>query len=178
MQISLIHKLPAKIRFLTWQSLLLSKFNYGLTTIAQYDNKVVLIAKSFFYQSFRALMNIKSKPIAEGLLKIILGLPFNDFFELQKRLMRSRLDNAVMADKDKAMLHDTKHRIMKMVTNGLEPLIRFSTNCLLGTHSTKIELKCDCSARISDAHVNDCATAKERINRTLPQNNFVDITFR
>ena len=67
-------KLPHKIRHLTWQSLIYSRFSYSLALVASFNKKTEEFHTKLLYQSFKGLLQTKRNPNKEGLLRMVLGI--------------------------------------------------------------------------------------------------------
>ena len=68
-------KLPPKVRLQAWQSLILSRFMYGLVLMSQVSDKMKEALHQLWYRAFKGLMNINSNPQQDDLLRLMLGTP-------------------------------------------------------------------------------------------------------
>ena len=76
------HKMPFKVKLLAWNSLIRSKIMYGLHCIARQNKRIIPTVKQFYYNSLKNLLQLKSKPKADMLFKMTLGLDVTEYIDL------------------------------------------------------------------------------------------------
>ena len=76
------HMMPSKIKLLAWNSLIRSKFTYGLWCIARINKRIIPTVKQFFYNSLKNLLQLKSRPKADVLFKLTLGIDIAEYIDL------------------------------------------------------------------------------------------------
>ena len=86
------NKLPKAMQFTAWETLILSKFMYGLTTVAIHYKPIEKFIGTIYYNSIKNLLGIKSKPNKEKLLHIALGIEFDEFCSLNRQITKARLE--------------------------------------------------------------------------------------
>ena len=77
------YKVPSKVKLLAWNSLIRSKFMYGLYCVTMHSKRAVPTIKQFFYNSLKNMLQLKSKPRSETLFKITLGTDIETYIDLQ-----------------------------------------------------------------------------------------------
>ena len=53
---------PHKIRYIAWKSLLVSRFSYGLSLLANHDSKIRQLQTQILYRMTKSVLQINSNP--------------------------------------------------------------------------------------------------------------------
>ena len=62
-------KLPQRTRFRAWQSLIVSRFMYGMTMLASISDKMATTLHTLWYRAIKGLLSIRGNPKKETLVR-------------------------------------------------------------------------------------------------------------
>ena len=150
--ISNVHKLPRDTQLLMWQALFKSRFTYGIHTVGYFCPGIMNHYKKFLYQSIKILLEIRTNPDQDEVLKIALGIPFIQYWTaLVSDQHRVNIATArVVAETD--IIDRASAKLRLVTTHEISDLVKASLNCLVNGHNKKQELKCPCTHVITDTH--------------------------
>lgn len=85
------NKLPNRARWMTWLSLMRSRFTYGLSVVAHHFPPAVKSQTQFLYCTVKNLLQINIKPKTEDLLQLALGMNPDTFVQKQNRRTQNNI---------------------------------------------------------------------------------------
>lgn len=149
-------KVPSDIKLMAWQSLVYSKFSYGLALIGKFQPAIKTFHKKLLYQSFKALMGIKRNPETELLIQLMLGIEADQYVSGLANKVSDKVEGRQLNWENDDMLKKAKLHLNSIVSNNLNTIIQFCCGVLVSSTSKKHILKCDCDGLINDSHIRWC----------------------